>query len=559
MRRVVPSLLLALGCAMSAGGADAPVRLMTLDPGHFHAALIQKEMYPGVDPTVHVFAPLGGDLLLHLGRVSAFNARGERPTRWRLEVHAGDGYEERMLREKPGNVVVLSGRNRGKIDRILASVEAGLNVLADKPWLIAPADFPKLERALEVADRKGLVAYDVMTERSEITTILQRDLGQDPEVAGRIGPGSEAEPALEMESVHHILKLVAGAPNLRPAWFFDTAEQGEALADVATHLVDLVPFTLFPGQAIDHRSELKVLRARRWPTQLKEEQLLRVTGLKQLPAELASKMAGGGLDYFANGEATFTVRGVHARVKVLWNYEAPSGAGDTHTATLRGSRSRLDVLQGAEQKWLPELYVVANQTSDAAAVRAATTRRVAELAKTWPGLAVLDEGARLRVVIPERYRVGHEAHFAEVTRTLPGLPEGPGHPARVGKGKHVGEVQSHNGSRGSQPALGKYYSARPGGCAGRDSSVSRLPDQGSSRRLRGAATAGSEAEQSAAEQKHRRRLWNRICVLEVDLGPQANEVCTREHSRIVGAREDGSRLRTRESEPAVALSRDEYI
>jgi hypothetical protein len=420
MRRVVPSLLLALGCAMSVGGADAPVRLMTLDPGHFHAALIQKEMYPGVDPTVHVFAPLGGDLLLHLGRVSAFNARRERPTRWRLEVHAGDGYEERMLREKPGNVVVLSGRNRGKIDRILASVEAGLNVLADKPWLIAPADFPKLERALEVADRKGLVAYDVMTERSEITTILQRDLGQDPEVAGRIGPGSEAEPALEMESVHHILKLVAGAPNLRPAWFFDTAEQGEALADVATHLVDLVPFTLFPGQAIDHRSELKVLRARRWPTQLKEEQLLRVTGLKQLPAELASKMAGGGLDYFANGEATFTVRGVHARVKVLWNYEAPPGAGDTHTATLRGSRSRLDVLQGAEQKWLPELYVVANQASDAAAVRAATTRRVAELAKTWPGLAVLDEGARLRVVIPERYRVGHEAHFAEVTERFLG-------------------------------------------------------------------------------------------------------------------------------------------
>jgi hypothetical protein len=28
----------------------ADVRLMTLDPGHFHAALIQKEMYPGVAP-----------------------------------------------------------------------------------------------------------------------------------------------------------------------------------------------------------------------------------------------------------------------------------------------------------------------------------------------------------------------------------------------------------------------------------------------------------------------------------------------------------------------------
>jgi len=67
----------ALGLPVSASGTE-PVRLMTLDPGHFHAALIQKEMYPGVDPTVHVFAPVGADLLLHLGRVSARTCRGAR-------------------------------------------------------------------------------------------------------------------------------------------------------------------------------------------------------------------------------------------------------------------------------------------------------------------------------------------------------------------------------------------------------------------------------------------------------------------------------------------------
>ena len=100
--------------AVSAGAAE-PVRLMTLDPGHFHAALIQQEMYPGVDATVHVFGPVGPDLLLHLGRVTAFNRRAlERPTSWRLEVHAGPEFMERMLGEKPGNVVVLSGRNRGQ-------------------------------------------------------------------------------------------------------------------------------------------------------------------------------------------------------------------------------------------------------------------------------------------------------------------------------------------------------------------------------------------------------------------------------------------------------------
>jgi len=426
MRRAGLLLLLSLpGAAMSVSAQEPSVRLMTLDPGHFHAALIQKEMYPGVDPTVHVFAPVGPDLLLHLGRVTAFNARDERPTEWRLEVHASPDFTERMLREKPGNVVVLSGRNRGKIDRILASVDAGLNVLADKPWLIAASDFPKLERALAVAREKRLVAYDVMTERSEITTILQGELARDPQVAGTIGPGSEAQPALEMESVHHILKLVAGAPNLRPSWFFDTGEQGEALADVATHLVDLVPWMLFPGQPIDYRADVRVVSARRWPTPLTQEQLRRVTGLKLLGAELTGSMQDGRLDYFANGEASFAVRGAHARVKVLWNYEAPAGAGDTHTGVVRGSLSRIEVLQGPEQKWQPELYVVPNRPADAAAIRTALARRIASLAQARPGLALLDEGTRLRVVVPDRYRVGHEPHFAEVTERFLGYLKDP--------------------------------------------------------------------------------------------------------------------------------------
>jgi predicted dehydrogenase len=422
---VRPALLvLALAFPLSASAAE-PVRLMTLDPGHFHAGLIQKEMYPGVDPTVHVFAPVGPDLLLHLGRVTAFNQRAERPTSWRLEVHAGPDYLERMLREKPGNVVVISGRNRGKIDRILASVEAGLNVLADKPWVISGADFPKLEKVMALAAEKRLVAYDIMTERSEITTILQRELARDPQVAGTVGPGSEREPAVEMESTHNILKLVAGAPNLRPAWFFDTAEQGEALADVATHLVDLVPWLLFPEQPIDYKSEPKLSAARHWPTPLTADELERVTGLKELPASLTARMKGGRLEYFANGEASYTVRGVHARVKATWSYEAPAGAGDTHTALVRGSLARLEVLQGAEQKWQPELYVTANQAQDAAKLKAAVERRIAELAKARPGLAVAEEGQRLRVVIPERYRVGHEAHFAEVTERFLGYLKDP--------------------------------------------------------------------------------------------------------------------------------------
>ncbi|HEY1869512.1 MAG TPA: oxidoreductase, partial [Chitinophagaceae bacterium] len=46
------------------------VELITLDPGHFHAALVQKSMYDDVDSVVHVYAPAGNDLQLHLNRIN---------------------------------------------------------------------------------------------------------------------------------------------------------------------------------------------------------------------------------------------------------------------------------------------------------------------------------------------------------------------------------------------------------------------------------------------------------------------------------------------------------
>src|SRR5262249_18307370 len=175
------------------------VRLLTLDPGHFHAALVQKEMYPGVARRAHVYAPLGPDLLAHLGRVAGFNARPQNATAWELEVHAGPDFLRRLLSEKPGNVVVLSGRNRDKIGCRLAAVEAGLNVLADKPWVLVSEDLPRLQAALDTAEAKGLVAYDIMTERYEITSVLQRELLQDEGVFGEQQPGAEAEPGAFME------------------------------------------------------------------------------------------------------------------------------------------------------------------------------------------------------------------------------------------------------------------------------------------------------------------------------------------------------------------------
>lgn len=372
-------------------------RLITLDPGHFHAALIQKEMYPEVSRRVAVYAPLGSDLAEHLNRVARFNQRAQNPTAWELDVHASPDYLARMLAERPGNIVVLSGRNRGKIEYIRASVDAGLHVLSDKPWIIRARDLPALEEALAAAGRKGVIAYDIMTERYEITSMLQRELVNDAEVFGQIVTGSEREPAVYMESVHHILKLVAGVPNLRPVWFFDVEQQGEALADVGTHLVDLAQWTLFPGQAIDYRADIEVLSASRWPTRVSAEQFRRVTG-----------QPGGELDYYCNTRVSYRLRGIHIKLDVLWNWEAPAGGGDTHYASYRGTRARVEVRQGKDENYRPELYVVTDAPNT-------VEKKVSALTAKYPGIGVEKCGAEVRVTIPDVYRNGHEAHFAQVT------------------------------------------------------------------------------------------------------------------------------------------------
>ncbi len=380
--------------------------LVTLDPGHFHAALVQKEMYPNTSARAAVYAPLSPDLTAHLNRIAQFNSRAENPTTWELDVHCSTNFLEEMIRDKPGSVVVLAGRNRQKIDLIQASVDAGLNVLADKPWIINSADMGKLGTTLQKAERTGLIAYDIMTERFEITSILQRELANDPDIFGEVKPGDPENPGIYMESVHHIMKLVAGVPLQRPPWFFDIVEQGEGLSDVGSHLVDLAQWTLFPDQAINHQADLAFVNAKRWPTVMSLDAYRSVTGDASLPGYLSDG------EYFCNNQVTYTLKGVHVKLDVLWNYEAPSGTGDTHFAAYHGTRSSIEVRQGAEESYRPELYVVPREGG----VGAALETRVAALQATYPGVALESAGDAVRVTIPDQYRIGHEAHFAEVAR-----------------------------------------------------------------------------------------------------------------------------------------------
>ena len=378
------------------------MKLIVLDPGHFHAALLQKKMYPGLESTVAVYAPSGSaDLDDYARRVDAFNARAEAPTRWQLARHIGPAFLDELAREKDA-VVVISGNNRRKTEYIARSVDAGLHTLADKPMAIDPDDFAALERAFARAAERGVLLYDIMTERHEITTILQR------EFAG-------IEPVFGTLVVHHFSKIVAGLPIVRPAWFFDTAQQGEGLVDITTHLVDLVQWAAFPGQALDYRRDVDVLRAKRWPTVITPAQFRQVTKLDTWPDFLRKDIAAdGNLHVFANGSFDYTLRGVHAHVSVLWHFEAAPGAADSHQSVMRGSRARLVIRQIAAQKHVPTLYLEPNDGLDRAAFEGAVAAALPVVQARYPGVDVAPAEAGLEVTLPAHYHVGHEAHFGQV-------------------------------------------------------------------------------------------------------------------------------------------------
>lgn len=381
------------------------MKLIVAEPGHFHAALLQKEMYPGLDRRVSVYAQVGLDAIEYVNRVAGFNARAANPTDWDLDVHFSENPMEELVRDRAGDIVVFAGRNRGKIDSILQALAGGFHVLADKPWIIESADLPKLERALSLAAERGLAAYDIMTERYEATSELQREFVSDAAVFGELETGGAAQPAISLFSAHHIMKTVAGAPLRRPAWFFDSDVQGEGLSDVGTHLVDLAQWTAFPDQAIDFAADMRILEGRRWPLTLTAAQLKTVTGQDNYPA---------GLDYYCNNSVDYLLRGAHVRVEAVWNWEAPPGTGDIYTARLRGNKAIVDLRQGAAENHRPELYIAPASTAWRAEVFAAARRRIAQLQARWRGLDAIETGGELRLSIPEEFRVGHEAHFAQV-------------------------------------------------------------------------------------------------------------------------------------------------
>jgi predicted dehydrogenase len=413
------SLVLAAGLMITACNTSQPkedsnmVRLITLAPGHFHAALVQKSMYPGMDSVVKVFAPEGPELKAHLALIEQYNTRPEDPTRWKEDVYTGSDFLQKMTEQQKGSVVVLAGNNQQKTDYISAAVNAGMNVLADKPMVISEEGFKKLEQIFPAAAEKKVLVYDIMTERSEITNMLQKELLHQSTVFGELEKGTADKPAVEIESIHHFYKSVSGKTLRRPSWFFDPSQQGDAIVDVNTHLVDLAQWICFDTAIIDYRKDIRISRGEKWRTPLTLSQFSAITGEAGFPSFLQGFVKQDSiLDVPANGSIYYSLNGVHIRATALWNYEAPEGGGDSHYAIMRGTKANLVINQGKEENWKPELYIEPKQND--AAYTEGLQAAIRQLSAKYPGISLENKGARWKVVIPDNLKTGHEAHFADV-------------------------------------------------------------------------------------------------------------------------------------------------
>jgi predicted dehydrogenase len=392
-------------------------RLCFLEPGHFHATLTLRERHAGVSDEVFVYADDGPELAAFLALVEAFNTRAERPTAWRPTVRTGTDALGRLLRDRPGDLAVLAGRNDLKTGWMRRLHDAGLAVLADKPWLTGPEGLPDVRHVLG----GGPVAMEMMTGRHEIATAVEARLVADAGIFGGWADDTSG-PAIRLESVHHLDKRVNGAPLRRPAWYFDVRAQGDAIADIPTHLVDHVQ-RLVPGEPLAFGS------ARRWPTIVPRDVFARITGAPEFPASLSERVEDGALAYLGCGELEFRAGRVPVRCRVRWDLTEPPGGGDSSLVLLRGRRADVRVEQSARTGWARRLSVEPRD-GEGPAVEAALRAAVAGWQAEWPGLAVARRDAALDIAIPTALRTPHETQFARVMDDFLGLVDAPPSPSR---------------------------------------------------------------------------------------------------------------------------------
>ncbi len=89
------------------------------------------------------------------------------------------------------------------------------------------------------------------------------------------------------------------------------------------------------------------------------------------------------------------------------------GSGDSQYAVLHGTKADLYVRQGAAENYTPVLYIEPVTNSDAYEKQLLEKLKIVQ--DKYPGVELKKNAKGWEVIIPEKYKDGHEAHFGRVT------------------------------------------------------------------------------------------------------------------------------------------------
>jgi hypothetical protein len=98
---------------------------------------------------------------------------------------------------------------------------------------------------------------------------------------------------------------------------------------------------------------------------------------------------------------------------VIWKYKAPDGTGDTHYSIMRGSKANLVIRQDKDQQYKPTLYI--EPVGKDSNYEKSLNEQIKTIAAKYPGVELKAAKNGWEVIIPEKYKEGHEAHFGRVT------------------------------------------------------------------------------------------------------------------------------------------------
>ena len=374
--------------------------LLIYDPGHFHAALTLREPNEKISNDIFVYAEAGKALDSFSKMVESFNQREINPTSWNLIINTEGDPLQNLISEKKGDIAIVAGKNNQKMELINKLVANGINVLADKPWVINKESLEYLKNI----EQNDAIYMDIMSQRNEVYRKLQKKLSENDKLFGGFIE-NENEYGISEVAVHHFYKTVNGAPLKRPDWYFKTEIQGEGIVDLTTHLVDL-SFWMINGNEPVVYSDVQLGEAERWLTKVPLEKYSLITDQTKFSTELSPYIQDNILDIYSNGRFDYCYKGIKTLVEVNWLLEEPENGSDAHVSVLKGKKSEIVYKVDPSTSYKSSLTITPHINDDD------FKKSLAEFAEGYDQLEYDKNSNVYTLTLSDSVQTSHEGHFS---------------------------------------------------------------------------------------------------------------------------------------------------